>query len=214
MSDGYARHTPTLSGTRIIRALSIDSALISDVSEAITQLDQSSHWVEVGDPISDITNECSRAVELWYSDMLIGSVQAFMGELPEGWIELDGSTYDEVDYPELYSYLDTVFKNEIAETFTLPNLDDSFIAGIDSTLVMGDTGGSSSIALSVAELPAHNHSYVPPVLNIDLEGPGVPDILAAGVGTPTTTGDTGSGNAHENRPKFIAMRYGIFAGRP
>lgn len=213
MTDGFARHTPQLVGEKLVRAVSIDAALIGDVSDAITALTSVEQWVEVGDTVDAIVNECKDAVAFWYSDMLIGTVAQFMGSLPDGWLEMDGSTYDEVDYPELYAFLDTVFKNEIAETFTLPDIDGSVVVGIGTGVGLGDTGGASSVALSVAEMPVHNHSYVPPVLNIDLEGPGVPDILAAGVGAPTVTGDTGSGDSHENMPPYLGLRFGVFSGR-
>jgi hypothetical protein len=62
-------------------------------------------------------------------------------------------------------------------------------------------------------MPAHTHTYLPPVVDLDLEAVGVPDIMAARLGTPIATGSTGDGNAHENRPPFHAVIMGIFAGR-
>ena len=87
----YARHTPVLAGETKIRALSIDSALMPHVSDAITALINDWEWEEVGDSVADIVSHAKLAVESWYSDMLIGQVSSFVSSAPVGWLELDGS---------------------------------------------------------------------------------------------------------------------------
>lgn len=213
VADGIGRHTPTLSGRKITRALSIDDALISHVSDAIAQLTIENNWVEVDDPISDITEECFDALDSWYFGlMLVGQVSSFLGAVPSAWLELDGSTHNKVDFPELWAALDAQYRD--ATTFTLPDFSDLFLASAGSgTYSLGDTGGEDDHTLTTAEMPAHTHTYVPPVFDVDLEAPGVPDILAARLGAPTATGSTGGGTAHENRPPFHAVIMGIFAGR-
>ena len=213
LHDGFARHTPVLTGKRVMRAVLIDSALISHVSEAITELVEASQWVEVGDSVAAITDECWLAVTGWYNDMLVGSVGSFLGTIPDGWLALDGSTYAESDYPELYAFLDAVFKDEILETFTLPDVSGRFLVSVGGTLVMGDTGGLSEVTLTVDEIPPHVHTYTPPVVDIDLELAGAPDVWAARLGPPANTGTTGGGNSHENRPPFLALNYAVFSGR-
>jgi hypothetical protein len=80
VGDGIARHTPVLSGKRIVRALSIDDALIPHVSDAIAQLTIDGNWIEVDDSIDDIISESSQALDSWYrSNMLIGQVSSFLG---------------------------------------------------------------------------------------------------------------------------------------
>ncbi len=212
-ADGIGRHTPTLSGRKIVRALSIDDALISHVSDAIAQLTIGYNWVEVGDPIPDITDECFDALDSWYlGAMFIGQISSFLGAVPASWLELDGSTHDKVDFPELWAALDSQYKD--STTLTLPDLSDLFLATAGSgTYALGDTAGEDAHTLTTDEMPAHTHTYVPPVFDVDLEAPGVPDILAARLGAPTATGSTGGGSAHENRPPFHAVIMGIFAGR-
>lgn len=212
-ADGIGRHTPTLSGNKIVRALSIDDALISHVSDAIAQLTIENNWVETDDPISDITEECFDALDSWYFGlMFVGQVCSFLGAVPASWLELDGSTHDKVDYPELWAALDAQYRD--ATTFTLPDFSDLFLAAAGSgSYSLGDTGGTDDHTLTTAEMPAHTHTYTPPVFDVDLEAPGVPDILAARMGAPTPTGSTGGDNAHENRPPFHAVIMGIFAGR-
>lgn len=211
--DGIGRHTPQLSGNKIVRALSIDDALTSHISDAIAQLSISDNWVEIEDSIPDVVAECFDALDSWYlSSMLIGQVSTFLGALPSFWLPLEGDTYDRDDYPELWLQLDAQYKN--STTFTLPDLSDLFVvlAGT-GTYSLGDTGGVNAHTLITSEMPSHTHTYLPPVVDIDLEAPGVPDIAAARLGAPTTTGATGGDGAHENRPPYHAMIMGVFAGR-
>jgi microcystin-dependent protein len=213
VADGIGRHTPTLSGRKITRALSIDDALVSHVSDAIAQLTFDISWIEVDDSVDDIVAECFDALDSWYFGlMFIGQVSSFLGTVPASWLELDGSTHDKVDFPELWETLDSQYKD--ATTFTLPDLSDLFLASAGSgNYSLGDTGGEDDHTLTTAEMPGHTHTYLPPVVDIDLEAPGVPDIAAARLGAPTTTGSAGGDNAHENRPPFHAVIMGIFAGR-
>lgn len=213
VSDGFGRHTPTLAGVNVIRAMSLDVALLSFVGDAISNLGQDYQWVEIGDPVADVVQACCDAVDSWYGGIMIGQVSFFLGSLPVGWLALDGATYDKIDYPELFDLLDAQFKDEIEDEFTIPDLGGLFPVVVNGSFLLGDSAGEGSVTLSIAELPAHNHTYIQPIANIDLEAPGVPDILAAGIGPGTTTGNTGSSEAHENLPPYFAMVAGIFSGR-
>jgi microcystin-dependent protein len=61
-------------------------------------------------------------------------------------------------------------------------------------------------------MPSHFHLYTPPIPNVDLEAPGVPDITAAGV-SPTTTGTGGAGGdqAHNNMQPSYVIIWGVIA---
>lgn len=213
VADGFGRHTPILSGTKIVRALSIDSALIPHVSDAIAQLTIAKNWVEVDDSVDDIIAECFTALDSWYlGNMLIGQISSFLGLLPDFWLPLTGDTFDRVDYPELWDTLDDNYKD--STTFTLPDLSDLFLtmAGTGS-YSLGDADGSNEHTLTSDEMPSHTHTYLPPVVDLDLEAVGVPDIMAARLGVPISTGATGGDSSHENRPPFYAVTMGIFSGR-
>ncbi len=213
VGDGFGRHTPDLAGVKVFRALLIDSALLTSVSDAIGNLANAYQWVEIGDSVEDVVQACAGAVDSWYKPLMIGQVSCFLGSLPSMWLALDGSTYDADDYPELFALLDAQFKDVGQNEFTLPNVGGLLPMFSDSGYPLGDSGGAVDVALSVDEIPSHNHTYIQPVANVDLEAPGVPDILAAGVGPGTTTGDTGGGGAHENLPPYFSFVVGIFCGR-
>jgi len=213
MTDGIFRHTPVLTGVKQVRALSIDGALMEHVGELIAQTVRDGEWLEVGDTVEAIVAESYDAVYSWYDNMMVGAIAQFMGAVPDGWLPLDGSTYDEVDYPELYAQLDVVFKNVPAETFTLPDCYDRVIIGSGGALGLGDIGGSASVALSSDEMPSHSHSYIPVVLDVDIKTVGAPTVSAGAPSAPIQTGLTGGGQAHENLPPYVALWFAVYAGR-
>ena len=206
----YARHTPVLIGQKKIRAVSLDAALFPHVGDAITQLTKDWHWEAVGDGVADVVAECKEIVESWYSDMLIGSVFPWLTNPPAGWLLLDGSTYSSADYPELSGILPPHLIS--GPNFTLPDVEDAFPYGVLDEDGAGNVEGSNVLTLSVAQLPAHNHSYTPPALTISAETPVVP-IPTAGIGAPIATGNTGSGDDVDIRPLRFGLVYAVFSGR-
>lgn len=199
-----------LSGEKKLRALSADIALFPHIGDAITQLTNDWQWEAVGDDVVDIVAECKDAVESWYSEMLIGSVFPWMINPPAGWLLLDGSVYASSDYPELSSLLPSHLIS--GANFTLPDVENAFSFGVLEEDDGSAVTGSNALTLSVAQLPAHNHTYTPPVLTINAETPVVP-IPTAGIGSPTATGNTGSGDDVDIRPKRFGLVYAVFAGR-
>lgn len=211
LSDGIARHTPTLDNQSAVRLVIVDTALLPHAGELLTQMVNEDDWLEVGDTVADIVESAWVTISEYYNMTMIGMVNQFLGVVPAGWLALDGSTHDKVDYPELWEVLPAAMKT--GSDFTVPDATDAFLMATNTAIEVGDTGGENSTTLTVGQLPAHDHTYVPPIFNVDLEAPGVPDILAAGVGTPTTTGITGSGESIDNRPSFIKALFAVYAGR-
>ena len=205
-----ARHTPTLSGEKKIRALSLDSALFPHVGDAITSLANDWVWDSVGDPVADIVAECKQAVESWYSDMLIGTVFPWIINPPAGWLLLDGSTYASADYPELSALLPAHLISGL--NFTLPDVENAFPYGVLDEDNGAAVDGSNVLTLTVGQLPSHNHTYTPPVLTINAETPVVP-VPTSGIGAPTTTGNTGDGDDVDIRPLRFGLVYAVFSGR-
>lgn len=204
------RHTPELTGAKKIRALSFDSALLIHLGDAITKLSNDWEWEEVNDTVSDVVAACKDSVESWYSDMLIGFVAPWVVNPPAGWLLLDGSTYANADYPELSTLLPAHLVT--GANFTLPDVENAFPFGVvdedDGSAVVG----SNVLNLTVGQLPPHTHTYIPPTLIIDAETPVVP-IPTAGIGAPTATGSTGSGDDVDIRPLRFGLIFAVYAGR-
>lgn len=208
---GIARHTPSLTGDSAIRLVVTDIALLPDISDALTQLTNDFVWVEVGDPVDDIVAAVADTVANYYNNMLIGLVSQFLASIPPGWLQLDGATYSEDDYPQLFARLPSQFKT--GSNFTLPDMTDTFPLGATDTADLGDSGGLNSYQLSIAQLPAHTHTYIPPVINIDVKTLGAPIPYGATLGAPSPTSSVGSGSSIDNRPAFVELLYGIYAGQ-
>lgn len=189
--------------------MSLDIALLSHFGDAVTELSNAGHWEEVGDSVDDVVDACKASVESWYSDMLIGSVATWLRTPPTGWLLLDGATYAEVDYPELFAVLDAVLKT--GSDFTLPDVSDSYPYGVQVKADAGVVTGSNTLNLTVGQLPAHTHTYIPAVVGVPAGPP--PTTPLAGVGTATSTGSTGDGDDIDKRPSGFGMIFAVFAGR-
>lgn len=140
----------------------------------------------------------------------VGEIRAFFSlVLPEGWLEMDGSTYNQVDYPELYDAISPNLKG--GGVFVLPSMFDNYLsAGPNADLSVGQVAGSNDRTLSVANLPPHSHSYN--VLSI-IPGPALQAGAGATyVGQPLTTGSTGSGTAFDVRSRRVYAKWACYAG--
>lgn len=94
-----------------------------------------------------------------------------------------------------------------------PDLTDRFVIHADSdsggTNDVGDTGGASTVTLSVGEVPALGISLA----GRNANGWNLSDNFvqgstdSGGSGTITSTTSTGGGGAHTNRDKFYALAY-------
>jgi len=143
----------------------------------------------------------------------VSAILPFVGAVIPSWALLcDGSAYLRVDYPELYAAIDPVFHID-ADNFNVPNLNQRFPMGQGGLFPVGGTGGQRTVVLTEAEMPAHNHSYRHN-LNLPIpSGGGAPIPTVNPTVTLINTGTTGGGNAHENRPPFLAVLYIIVSGR-
>lgn len=183
---------------------------------ALTFVRLHSNWQGAGYTLTDAEID---KVDAWIAQIevelmtsTIGMIIPFANSVtPTGMLLCDGTQYLRTDYPALYDVLDTAFIDD-ADHFTVPDLTDRFIYG-DGTFNPGDTGGSSTVALSTNELPPHAHSYLAPNTTLSVGGAGAP--TPANIGTvPSVTGSQGSGAAHENMPPYLVLKYGIISGQP
>ena len=151
--------------------------------------------------------------------------------LPTNTLLCDGTAISRTTYAALFAVLGTSYgAGDGSTTFNLPNLRGRVPVGQDSSQTefdaMGETGGAKTVALSVAQLPAHSHPLQGHVWGWGSSGtistPGSPNAAA----TPSTgnaiytfqgqagwnsTLDTGSGSAHQNLQPYLVLRYLIQA---
>jgi len=192
-----------------------DAAYRTQFWGAISILTDAWRW-EGDSPLSD-----DEIGEIWIavqnsfersSFMDAGLIMHYAGStIPDGWLACDGSSVAQSEYPELYAVIGTTFGGSGAN-FNLPNLEDRFIVGAGNSYANGDTGGQSTVTLNTSQIPSHDHS-----VHSHLEGlavsPGelpvtLPNILSG------STGSTGGGGSHENKPPYIGLIPIISTGKP
>jgi microcystin-dependent protein len=214
MGDGVGWHTPVIdTGTFVIRSAKVPVSLLSHVGGALGMLSESYNWLEIGDPVEDIIALVQDMIDSWYTQEMIGAVIAFAGTIPPGYQALDGSSLDGDLYPELAAVVPSAWIAPITGDILLPDMTGRGIVGYGTNYDTGDTGGEDEHTLTAAEMPSHTHNYIPPVINVDIEAPGVPDPVAAGLGPTTATSAAGDGDPHNNMPPYLVLQWAIFTGR-
>ena len=152
----------------------------------------------------------------------VGGIVVWSGTvatIPPGWALCDGATVT----------------TSTGDKVTTPDLRNRFIVGAGDDYPVGATGGAASVALTVAQLPAHahgfsgttssdgTHAHTITYQEVDEGDPRHPggsastDTAPTNIATPLagahthtfsgTTASVGSGNAHENRPPYYALAY-------
>lgn len=115
--------------------------------------------------------------------------------IPAGWIPCDGSTTNGIQTPDLR---------------------DLFLVGIggEENYVCGQTGGANEVALTVDEMPKHSHDYTTaPMRSYTYPALGWhgSDWWQNSTSTEDcqsgTTGSSGNGKPHENRPRYYALMF-------
>lgn len=165
----------------------------------------------------------------------LGIVEMYSGStIPENYAVCDGQALSQSLYPELYQAIGTRFNKSgtASGMFCLPDLRGRFIVGQGSESdynTIGNTGGEKTHVLSVSEMPththgmAHTHDYMDIYYSETGGSTGVPDGRGSGdtdydnsghqmqrttiSQSTSTTGATGGGAAHENRPPYFVLFY-------
>lgn len=117
-----------------------------------------------------------------------------------------GDNFDKIAgllYPVGCIYMSTV--NSHPSFGTWEPIQGRFVLGASSAYPAGSTGGEASHALTVSEMPRHNHSVL--LRGQGSGGAGI-DFSASGAGGGQFgggyIGETGSGAAHNNMPPYVA----------
>lgn len=97
------------------------------------------------------------------SDQFIGEIRMFAGSFaPLGWALCNGQSLSIFQNTALFSLLGTTFGGNGTSTFALPNLQAAapLQAGQGlglSSKELGQSGGSQTVTLGAAQMPAHTH---------------------------------------------------------
>lgn len=170
-------------------------------------------------------------------EFILGSIMLFGFDwAPQGWMRCDGTLVSISSNSALFSLLGTTYGGDGQTTFALPDLrgrapiHDGAMRG-GSTYTIGQVGGSETVTLGQAQLPAHTHAVAPAASGTaSSKSPAgaVPAYTSGGssYGSPdgttmaaTTSSPTGASSPVATMPPYLAMNYcicvsGIYPSRP
>lgn len=99
------------------------------------------------------------------STPFLGEIRMFGFQFaPSGWALCNGQLLSIAQNNALFALLGTIYGGDGVSTFALPNLEGRVPIhqgqGNGSAHTIGQPGGSETATLSIAQLPAHNHSVL------------------------------------------------------
>jgi microcystin-dependent protein len=174
------------------------------------------------------------------SDAFVGEIRIFGGNFaPKGWAFCDGQLLPTFQNSALFSLLGTTYGGNGTTNFALPDLQGRapLHAGQGPGLtqrVLGETGGQTTVTLTPAQMPVHNHvakasggqaTQNSPAGNVWAVGVGRRGQLfyasAPGTGPAMSAAaldPAGGGQPHNNMPPYLALNFiialqGIFPPR-
>jgi len=174
--------------------------------DGFTPLDAAS-WGEIKAYIQQAEKEV-------ISNMLVGTiVYHSRSTTPQGMLACDGTTYNRVDYPTLYSVIHSSLVID-ADTFKVPDMRGRVLVGSGvaaslSVFNSGDVGGEEAHTLIGSEIPSHTHSEITAtlaIINGGLEAPANAAVPSVG-----DTGSYGGDGSHNNMQPYGVWQAAIIA---
>lgn len=156
----------------------------------------------------------------------VGEVIAWAGSgsVPQGWLECDGTTYNDGDHPALEAVIGSTFGTGGAGTWKVPDMRGRTPIGTGTgtgltARALGAQVGAETHQLTAAEMPSHDHSGSPATI----QGYGGTGSIwpkeDAGLGAGAnsllpvdlTLASEGGDGAHNNVQPSLALRFLIRA---
>ncbi|MBB5066006.1 phage tail protein [Granulicella mallensis] len=174
------------------------------------------------------------------SSPFVGEIEIFgFNFAPVGWAQCQGQLMPISQNTALFSLLGTQFGGDGKSTFGLPNLQGQIPVGQGqgpglSPYVIGETAGSETVTLTLAEMPGHTHTLPvdagdgrapapSPTTVLGATGRGAADVYAdsatpGATMTVTSVGPGGGSQGHNNMMPYLTLNYcislrGIFPAR-
>ena len=92
------------------------------------------------------------------SDPFVGEIRMFAGNFaPNGWSFCNGQLLPINQFEALFTLVGTSYGGDGQNTFGLPNLQGRFPLHQGNSFMLGQVGGSETVTLTSAQMPAHNH---------------------------------------------------------
>jgi microcystin-dependent protein len=90
--------------------------------------------------------------------MYVGEIRMFAGNFePVGWMFCDGRLLPIAEYEVLFVLIGTTYGGDGQQTFALPDFRGRVPIHVGNSHLLGELGGTESVTLTTAQLPAHTH---------------------------------------------------------
>jgi len=149
--------------------------------------------------VSGAFNYIPSGAVMWYA----------IASAPAGWLTCDGTAISRTTYAVLFAAIGTTFgTGDGSTTFNLPDQARRTLVGKGGSgtatlaATVGSTGGAETHTLTVAEMPAHTHTYSLPQAST-LAGGAVNQLSSTT--SSQTSGSTGGDGAHNNMQPSLVM---------
>jgi microcystin-dependent protein len=155
----------------------------------------------------------------------VGEIRMFAGNYaPEGWAFCDGSLLSIAEQELLFTLIGTTYGGDGQETFALPDLRGRVPIhqgtgnGLQS-YTLGEKGGTETVTLTTAQMPAHTHTAVADSAAGSQATPGGGVWAANAAAKPygssapsaamnaAAVASSGGGQPHENMLPFLGINY-------
>jgi microcystin-dependent protein len=152
----------------------------------------------------------------------LGEIRLFaFGQMPGGWAACDGSLLSVSNNLALFAVIGATYGGDGQNNFALPDLRGRAPLGLaPNTFPQGQAGGAATHALSLNEMPAHQHAAI---ANLEDGQAFLPagNVLATTVTPayhpianlvalpPDTLQSAGQNQPHENMQPFLTLNFGI-----
>ena len=154
------------------------------------------------------------------ADPFVGELRLFAGNFaPAGWMFCNGALLPISENATLFSLIGTTYGGDGQTTFGLPDLRGRVPVHRSNGFTLGQAGGTESVTLTTAQVPAHTHALRASTAAGTISAPGNAVLAATGAvnsygsGSPdqTMTADaltvSGGLEPHDNMAPFLAVSY-------
>lgn len=136
---------------------------------------------------------------------------------PNGWLFCDGSLLPIYEYDTLFMLIGTTFGGDGVESFALPDLRGRVPLHQNADFPIGAMGGVEEVALTVNQLPVHNHPILASSSSAQSPSPvgqvyAAADLYTAPSGlavnlNPQVLSSTGGSQPHTNMQPYLAVNF-------
>ncbi|MGQ2980998.1 MAG: phage tail protein [Polaromonas sp.] len=153
------------------------------------------------------------------SNPYVGEIRLFAGNYaPLGWQFCNGQLLSIADYDVLFTLIGTTYGGDGQQTFAVPDLRGRVPMHQGQGYTLGQMGGTETVTLLSAQLPAHTHTLRASTLAATGSTPGSAMLAATSIasydtGAATTpmaasgVGVSGGSQPHDNMAPTLAVNY-------